>query len=465
MRRLAALALLLSASLSCLASDDIETLAARAGALLKSGDYKGAARDADQALKLDPDNVDLLLARILALTGARELDTGLQACNDALTLAPTDPRIWTARSNLRNLRKEFDLARSDAEQALSLDPGNAEARLAMALAQDGLSAPKEEPARGRPWLQEHRVGASVALAVLLAFLAASPLLLFRRLLSPAQPVPEEAEAQAPVYPKVGGYRVIKALASGGMGIVYEGVDKALDRRVAIKKMRDEIRNDPTERERFLSEARMVASLHHPNIVEIYEILEDGFDAYLVFEYVDGKTLHELLAVRKRLPLREAACVMQGTAAALDYAHARGMVHRDLKPSNIMVTRELKVKVMDFGVARQGERDQDGLAMTNTVVGTPSYMAPEQFEGKVCRGSDVYALGICMYEMVTGELPFSGEGGCVQLAKLNKTYVPPSRLMDGLPTGFDDVLDKVLEPDSEKRWKSAAEFAAALKRLA
>jgi serine/threonine-protein kinase len=93
------------------------------------------------------------------------------------------------------------------------------------------------------------------------------------------------------------------------------------------------------------------------------------------------------------------------------------------------------------------------------------MAPEQFEGKVCRGSDVYALGICMYEMVTGELPFSGEGGGVLLAKLNKTYVPPSRLMDGLPTGFDDVLDKVLEPDSEKRWKSAAEFAAALKRLA
>ena len=209
---------------------------------------------------------------------------------------------------------------------------------------------------------------------------------------------------------------------------------------------------------------MVAAMRHPNIVDIFAIVEDGNDAYLVFEYVDGQTLHEVLRERGRLTLPEALAVADCIAAALDYAHSREVIHRDLKPSNVMVSRERRVKVMDFGVARQAKDSLTRLSMPNTVVGTPPYMAPEQEQGVVSKSSDVYALAICLYEMVTGELPFGGVGAGMLLAKMNKTYLPASRMVAGLPGGFDAVIDREFEPDPRNRWRSAGELLAKLKEL-
>ncbi len=149
---------------------------------------------------------------------------------------------------------------------------------------------------------------------------------------------------------------------------------------------------------------------------------------------------------------------------LQAAHQAGIVHRDLKPSNIMVEDEGMVKVMDFGVARMAKDSLSRMSMTNTVVGTPPYMAPEQEQGIVRKESDVYALAVCLYEMVTGTLPFQGMGAGMLMAKLNATYIPASRVIQGIPEGFDAVMAHALQPDPDKRIKTAGEFAAALSSL-
>jgi tetratricopeptide (TPR) repeat protein/tRNA A-37 threonylcarbamoyl transferase component Bud32 len=262
---------------------------------------------------------------------------------------------------------------------------------------------------------------------------------------------------------IGGlFTVDKQIGTGGMGIVYQGTDSALHRKVAIKKMRDEIRSDPRERERFVKEARTVAAMHQSNIVDIYSIVDDGQDVYLIFEYVAGKTIHEMLHEKKRFTFSEALGVMRGAAAALDYAHKRGIIHRDLKPSNIMIDSDRQVKVMDFGVARQSKDSMTKL--TNTIVGTPPYMAPEQEQGMIRKQSDVYGLGVLLYEMVTGQMPFQGVGAGMLMSKINKTFVPPSRVADGLPDGFDRLIDKVLDPDPEKRYQSCADIVRAMEAL-
>jgi serine/threonine-protein kinase len=230
-------------------------------------------------------------------------------------------------------------------------------------------------------------------------------------------------------------------------------------------MREEIRADPLERRRFIQEARTVAGLHHPNIVDIYSIVEEGPDVYLVFEFVAGATLYEVLDRRGRLPLKEAAKTMSGVCAALEYAHKRDVIHRDLKPSNIMVTDAGVVKVMDFGVARQAKDAVSKLSMTNTIVGTPPYMAPEQEQGVVQKESDLYAMAVCLYELVTGRLPFQGMGAGMLLNKMNKSFVPPSTLAPELPAAFDTMMSRALDPDPTKRFRTVKEFNAALDQAA
>ena len=259
----------------------------------------------------------------------------------------------------------------------------------------------------------------------------------------------------------GQYEVSRQIGAGGMGMVFEGTDRSLGRRVAIKKMRDEIRYDARERVRFVTEAKTVAALHHANIVDIYAIAEDGEDVFLVFEYVDGKTVHELVQSHGGLDGATAGRVVSEVAAALDYAHSRGVIHRDMKPSNVMVDGHGRVKVMDFGIARVAKDAMTRYSVTNTVVGTPPYMAPEQEQGQVRRESDVYALAVCAYEMLTGKLPFTGTGGGMMLNKINMSYVPPSRQKEGLPPALDAVFARAFQADPEKRHRSPGEFSTAL----
>lgn len=280
----------------------------------------------------------------------------------------------------------------------------------------------------------------------------------------AGPAAFEAEQGEETGPPTiaGNYELVRQIGLGGMGIVYECLDRSLGRKVAVKKMREEIRVDPRERERFISEARTVASLRHPNIVEIHSIVETGSDIYLVFEFVEGTTLYELLDRRGRLPMPEAWRIVEQAGEALAFAHKRDIIHRDLKPSNVMIAEGGAVKVMDFGVARQAKDAVSKLSMTNTIVGTPPYMAPEQEQGLVCKESDVYALAVCYYELVTGRLPFQGTGAGMLLNKMNKSYAPPSTLAPELPSALDELFAKAFEPDPVRRFHTVAEFLGALR---
>ena len=180
----------------------------------------------------------------------------------------------------------------------------------------------------------------------------------------------------------------------------------------------------------------------------------------MFEHVDGKTIHELVYGKGRLTLAETLPLLRGIAAALDAAHARGVIHRDLKPSNVMVDKEGRAKVMDFGIARAAKDALNKATMTNTVVGTPPYMAPEQEQGVVRRESDVYSLGVCLYEMLTGRLPFSTE-----LQKISLDFIAPSASLPELPPALDALLKDALQPDPANRLKSPREFLARLEAAA
>jgi serine/threonine protein kinase len=289
----------------------------------------------------------------------------------------------------------------------------------------------------------------------------------RRVLAPSDAVGSDESAVATPLPSSPGaafwlqYELVKEIGLGGMGVVYEAIDRSLERRVAVKKMRDEIRADPHERRRFVNEAKLVASLRHANIVDIYAIVEEGQEVYLVFEFVTGRTLNDLIKADGPMSLEAARGVLTAVSDAVEHAHAAQIVHRDLKPSNIMITEDGRVKVMDFGVARQAKDAITKMSMTNTVVGTPPYMAPEQEQGTVRRESDVFALGVCLYEMLTGQLPFSGGGAAMLLNKLNGKHIPPSQRNPALPASLDEVIAKALVPDPDKRYSNPTQLIAAL----
>ena len=256
----------------------------------------------------------------------------------------------------------------------------------------------------------------------------------------------------------GKYKIERKIGSGGMGVVYEAVDQSLGRTVAIKKMNDEIRVDEREKQRFLEEARTVALLHHPNIVEIHTIFEEEGNIYLVFEYVDGVTLDRMLAKEIQVPFDRARKIFDEAARALSYAHSKNVVHRDLKLSNIMISSEGEIKVMDFGLARHA---QETLARISSreVVGSPAYMPPEQDLGVSSNESDIYSLGVCLYEALTGDLPFKGPDFHYQ--KEHILYQPASAAVPGLPRAVDALIAKALSPAPGNRFKSADEFRETL----
>ena len=251
------------------------------------------------------------------------------------------------------------------------------------------------------------------------------------------------------------YEIIEKIGEGGMGDIYRGWDRVLKRPVAVKRLREELQTNPRERERFLKEAEMVASLRHPNIVEIYNIARGSDDTHLVFEYIVGGTVHELLerSPGRHLPPARALEILRQAAEAVDYAHERRVIHRDLKPANIMLADAGWAKVMDFGIARQV---QDSLlTTTNTIVGTPFYMAPEQAMGAVSRESDFYSLGVTLYEMLTGAVPCKGPDE--MNAKLEGRFIAPSKLVEGLPRAIDAILSRALAPRPEDRYRRCSEL--------
>ena len=245
-------------------------------------------------------------------------------------------------------------------------------------------------------------------------------------------------------------------------MVYEAVDQSLERKVAIKRMNDEIKVNEREKQRFLQEARMVALLQHPNIVEIYTIFEEEGNVYLVFEYIAGRTLDVILADEVRMSFERSKSVFDDVSKALIYAHSKDIVHRDLKLSNIMIDDEEGfVKVMDFGLARKAMESMARLTNAE-IVGSPAYMAPEQDSGASGKQCDVFALGVCLYEILTGDLPFKGPDFHDQ--KEQKLYTPVSSIAPAVPDGVDELIAKTLEPDPEKRFKSVEQWHEAFLKI-
>jgi serine/threonine protein kinase len=280
------------------------------------------------------------------------------------------------------------------------------------------------------------------------------------------PVPAAVPEQTRAVTDLGQtpFRIVRAIGEGGMGVVYEAIDTNLDRKVAVKRMRDNIKDGPADHERFIKEAKTVASLHHPNIVDIHAVVSQGGQTYLVFEFVEGKTVEELLDEHKRLGLAQTKAILDPVCRALEFAHERGIVHRDLKPGNVMITTLGQVKVMDFGIARRMETQASApgaaapvkeFQVTNTLMGTPLYQAPEAQYGVIRPEGDVYALGVMAYQMLCGDWPFPPPA-TVDM-KTARQYARPSQKVAGLSKDVDALIDHALEPDAAARLRSPREF--------
>lgn len=265
-----------------------------------------------------------------------------------------------------------------------------------------------------------------------------------------------------------GYEILEELGRGGMGVVYKARHIPLDRLVALKVIREAQVATARQIQRFLKEAKTLATLRHPNIVSIYDIGSFGDQYYFTMDFIAGRPLSQLIK-QKELSFYHAARILRDTAYAVEYAHSRGVVHRDLKPANIMIDAEGKPVVMDFGLVKVlGENDEDKLTRTGAVVGTPVYMAPEQVTGAfgaIDGQTDVYALGVILYEMLAGVPPFVASSNVLIYKKIMEEEPQDLRkCAKALPKDLDTLCRKALEKSKEKRYPSASEFAADLERF-
>ncbi len=255
------------------------------------------------------------------------------------------------------------------------------------------------------------------------------------------------------------------LGQGGMAQVYRGTDTVLGRVVAIKVLAPQYAKDQAFVERFRREAQAAARLNHPGVVSVSDTGSDAGIHYIVMEYVDGRTLHEVLRSEGRLQPERAAEVLAQVAEALSFAHHAGIVHRDVKPANIMIGRGGEVKVMDFGIAR-AVASTATLTATATVLGTASYLSPEQAQGEaVDHRSDIYSLGVVAYECLVGEPPFVADTPvAVAYKHVREDPVPPSRVVPEIPADLEAVVMKAMAKNPANRYASAAEMKQDLERF-
>lgn len=266
--------------------------------------------------------------------------------------------------------------------------------------------------------------------------------------------------------KLGKYEIRGELGQGAMGIVYDGFDPMIGRRVALKTVRRE-QLDRAEVEeilaRFKREAQAAGRLNHPNVVQIYEYGEDNGTAFIAMEFVEGRELKDYFDSNERFPMAEIVRIMGQLLEALDYSHKNGVVHRDIKPANIILLKDGTVKVADFGIARI---ESSNLTQAGSVLGTPSYMSPEQFMGQTVDGrSDLFSAGVILYQFLTGEKPFTGALTTIMHKVLKEDPAAPSELNVQVPRPFDALIRKALAKRPDERFQSGREFAGALKLAA
>jgi serine/threonine protein kinase len=278
--------------------------------------------------------------------------------------------------------------------------------------------------------------------------------------------------QTPVSPEVpdrlpeqfGRYQILSKLGQGGMGSVYLARDTQLDRRVALKVPHFTAEDGPEVLQRFHREARAAAMLHHPNLCPVYDVGQINGIHYLTMAYIEGEPLGKVLSAGGRLPLRQAAALVHRLTLALQEAHSRGIIHRDLKPSNIMVTANREPVVMDFGLALRTSQGGTRLTQSGVIVGTPAYMAPEQVAGDVQTigpACDIYSLGVILYELVTGRLPFEGPVAAILGQILHMEPEPPSKHRPDLDSQLGSICQRAMAKKVPDRFASMGHFAVAL----
>jgi serine/threonine-protein kinase len=261
--------------------------------------------------------------------------------------------------------------------------------------------------------------------------------------------------------KLGRYEIVREVGHGAMGVVYEAIDPNIGRKVALKTIRAGTLGTNAEEvaKRFKNEARAAGGLNHPNIVTIYDADEQNGILYLAMEFLQGATLDVLLHAQHTLKPDQAVDMVRQVCAGLEYAHSKGVVHRDIKPGNIMVLATGAVKITDFGIARTA----NVMTMTGQVLGTPNYMSPEQVVGKTVDGrSDLFSVGVMLYEMVTGERPFDGQSITTIMYKIvHEAPVAPNKLDQTIHPGLSRIIEKCLAKSPENRYQSAAEISSVL----
>ncbi|ACC98859.1 Protein kinase [Elusimicrobium minutum Pei191] len=416
---------------------------------------------------------NLILAQ--AYEGLGEWDYCIYRASEFMGAFPSDSRGYTIRAGAYYKKGEYEKASIDIEKSLKINSNSTKAKYIKQLidtaAANEVSAPpvavKAEPAKTQQvsapaqtqTAQRPKVDARTKqklnnirwwLIYFILVLSAICIFVYVRY---SGPVKKTGARKVDIKEQ---YHFIRQIGEGGMGKVYEAYDKVLKRRCAVKRVKPELVRSNYVREQFLSEARMVALLRHPNIVEIYTVIESENSLYLVFEYVDGQTLETRLDIDGFIPFSEAKGIFEAVCRGLHYAHAQDIIHCDLKPGNIMIT-EATAKVMDFGVAKKVVEGDNG---ARTVAGTPAYMAPEQQKGFMKKQSDIYSLGVCLYEALVGQVPWSVAGFDIA----NKKIVPPSKLVPFIPEELDALLEAALKEDPNQRIQSIDEFWSALSNI-
>ncbi|MBQ3824386.1 MAG: serine/threonine protein kinase, partial [Clostridia bacterium] len=259
------------------------------------------------------------------------------------------------------------------------------------------------------------------------------------------------------------YKITEVIGIGGMSIVYKAVDIYNNREVAVKLLKEEFNND-TFKTRFINESRVISMLSHKNIVDVLDVHISDDVQYIVMEYVDGITLKQYMSKRGALDWRESVFFTDQILKGLQHAHEKGIIHRDVKPHNIMLLPDGTIKVADFGIARFQRFDT--VTIADKAIGTVHYISPEQAsKNKVDEKSDIYSLGITLYEMLTGKLPFEGETPVeIALKQINEVPKKPSEYNPSIPKGLEEIVLKAISKRPENRYSSAEEMREALMKV-
>lgn len=281
---------------------------------------------------------------------------------------------------------------------------------------------------------------------------------------PATPVPPPIPDASLVKNLRGGLEDIKLIATGGMAFVFRAYQPSLDRFIVVKQLKDELMHNEETLERFRREARALASVLHQNIAHVYDFAETSGEAFILMEHIEGVDLSTVIEKLGSMPPAVAASVILGVARGLQHIHANGLIHRDIKPSNIRLTTRGGVKLMDFGIVLQVE--DTSLTRPGMMVGSPSYLSPEQVLGDVITPqSDLFLLGITLYEMLTGSRPFKAEGGNTLFQSIREAHFVKARKMNGkVPVELDRIVSRCLHQDPDARFNGCRELIAALERF-